>query len=141
MIEHIGTIDKIENGTVVVRITQQPSCFSCRARKICASSGQKEKLIEIECGPCSGLLYAGETVMVTGTTSMAFISVFFAFILPSLLILAALFVANANFLSEGIAALATIGFLALYYIILYFFRNLLKRNLKFTLVKLETKAP
>ena len=138
MIEHIGTVDKIENGIVIIRITQQPACASCVAKGLCASSEQKEKRIEIECGEYAGLFDPEETVMVIGKTGMAFQSVFLAFILPTLLILATLFVANAKIISDSAAALSATSVLIGYYVVLYFFRNLLKRTLKFTLVKLET---
>ncbi len=78
----------------------------------------------------------GETVLVAGTTKMAFQSIFLAFILPSLLILATLIAANAKLMEDGIAALSAIGILGGYYFMLYFFRDRLKRTLKFTLLKL-----
>ena len=135
MIEHIGLIEKIEKGVVFVRITQQAACSSCEAKGFCTSSEQKEKLIKVELKAAPALFNVGEQVLLIGTTKMAFRSIFLAFILPSLLILATLITGNLQAVGEELSALLGIGTLALYYTILYFFRDALKKQLAFTISK------
>ncbi|MDD6209282.1 MAG: SoxR reducing system RseC family protein [Bacteroidales bacterium] len=135
-IEHVGTVYKTDANIVVVKITQHSACSSCEAKRLCSSSEQKEKYIEIDNKTNSGRFQVGEQVKIIGSTGMAFRAILFAFIIPSALIFTILIAANVYSTGEGISALLAIGVLPVYYCILYFFRNSLKNNLKFTLDKL-----
>ena len=46
-INHNGIIEKIDGGTVYVRIIQQSACSGCHAKSMCTASESKEKIIEV----------------------------------------------------------------------------------------------
>ena len=133
IIEHLGVVEKVDADRIVVKIVQASACSGCSAKNLCSSSESKEKLIDIV--NITGKSYdIGETVMVQGTTLMGFQAILFAFILPFLVMVITLFVMMQwTNQSEAISALFSLAALLPYYIILYFFRNNLKKKFLFRL--------
>ena len=136
IIKHIGKIEKIEASIVTVKIVQHSACSSCQAKSICSSSEQKEKYIEIDNGNYSESFVPGESVYVVGTVKMAFQAILFAFVLPLLLLFGVLITTSLLNFNEGVSALFAMVGLFFYYVVLYFFRNIFKQKLKFTLTKI-----
>ncbi len=132
-IKHLGTVESIEGSHVQVRIVQTSACSSCTAKAYCRSSESKEKLIDIYDANAS-VFKVGEEVMIYGTTSMGMRAVVLAFGVPFLILIIALFIVysytGGNEILSGIIALASI---IPYYILLYFFKDKLKKNFSFTL--------
>ena len=66
---------------------------------------------------------------------MAFSAILWAYIFPLCILLAVLFLAHALKFSDGVAALASLGITALYYVVLYTVRRYFERKIKFTIIK------
>jgi hypothetical protein len=97
-----------------------------------------EKIVEIDVADAS--LYAiGEQVEVAlQSRSMGTKSVVLAYVVPFLVLTLLMVGALAVGLSEGVAVLAGIGGIALYYFVLYFMQNRVKNIIKFIIIK-QTK--
>ena len=132
MIKHRGIVENVNGSQLQVRIRQTSACASCSAKGYCGSSESKEKLIDIY--DSEHQYHQGEEVVVCGSTSMGMRAVLIAFVFPFILLLVTLFIAMAasgdNELLSGVVALLI---LIPYYIILYFFRNKIKKNFSFTI--------
>ncbi len=133
-ISHPGIIERIENNTVYVRITQYSACAGCHAKSACTMSDMKEKLIEVK--DFTGNYHPGQAVELIGETSMGMKAVLIAFVLPVVLVLMAIIIGTVIGLAETINGLLGIIILALYYAVLYIFRDKMKKHFVFRLKEL-----
>ena len=133
-IRHDGVIDSIDGQTVIVRITQSSACGGCQARNICRAAESKDKLVEVLSADADGLK-TGQAVMVAGAESLGMKAVAFAFGLPLLLLVVALVAAMAVSGSEKVAAVAALGILVPYYIVLFLFRDRIKKDFQFRIIR------
>ncbi len=129
-IKHTGIIDMIEEGCVKVRILQSSACSGCKVASHCNASETKEKLIEVPIHQGQSF-QIGDPVMVEADVSVGFKASFYGYLLPLLLMVAALIIVLQVTQSEGMAALSALGILVPYYLTLYLLRNQLKRKLTF----------
>ncbi|MDR1937266.1 MAG: SoxR reducing system RseC family protein [Tannerellaceae bacterium] len=133
---HCGIIERIEGHSVYVKIVQQPACAGCRAKSVCATAnGKKEQVIEVT--DYSGTVHTNESVILKGAERMELHAIGLAFIIPLVLVIGAIVVGTGMQWQEGTSALAGLLLLFPYYIILYFFRNVLKKRFVFTIKKIN----
>lgn len=132
VIRHKGTVESINGSLVKVKILQTSACASCSVKGYCGSADSKEKIVDVyEPG---NSYKPGDEVMIYGATSMGMKAVLIAFVVPFVLLLIALFLTmylSGN--NELLSAVFSLLILIPYYIILYFFRNKIKKNFSFTL--------
>ncbi|MCI5580646.1 MAG: SoxR reducing system RseC family protein [Phocaeicola plebeius] len=132
-IKHLGIVENIDGLRLKVRIVQSSACSACSVRGHCSASEQKEKLIDVynvDRVACE----IGERVMVVGATSMGMKAVLLAFVLPFVLVVVTLFVVMR--ISDGnevVSALAGLGILLPFYLIIYMCKGRLGRTFFFTL--------
>ena len=134
-INHNGIIEKIDGDTAYVRIIQQSACSGCHAQSMCAASESKVKIIEAPDN--SGKFTVNENVLLCGRSSLGLQAVLLAFILPLLIVVAAIVTGTSMQWEETTSGLTGLLLLVPYYCILYFFRDKLKRRFIFTLKKLN----
>lgn len=133
-IEHKGIISGIEEDSVFVRILQQEACSECHAKSACGIADAKEKIIEIPDN--SGKYKIGETVVITGDSSIGLKAVLYAFVIPLILVITVLALTLHFSDSEMLSALFAVIFPAVYYSVLYFFRENMKNKFVFSLKKI-----
>lgn len=131
-IRHEGIVESIGAKSCLVRILQASACSSCSARQLCRSSESKEKVIEVK--GHYPTLHAGDHVMLVGSVRQGLRASVLAYVIPLIIMLVALFV-GTRLGGEGIGALAALLFLAIYYGILFLFRDKLDKHFSF---KIET---
>lgn len=134
-INHNGRIEKIEGDTIFVRIIQQSACSGCHAQGMCGASEKKEKIIEVNDN--SGKYHVNEEVTLCGQSSLGLQAVLLAFVLPIILVVAAIVAGSYLQWDETTSGLTGLLLLVPYYCILYFLRDKLKRKFIFTLKKLN----
>ena len=130
-IRHEGIVESIGTESCSVRILQASACSSCSARQLCRSSESKEKVIEIR-GHYPAL-HVGDSVTLCGSVRQGLLASLLAYIAPLILMVAAL-VIGIRLSGEGIGALAALLALALYYGLLYLFRDKLRKDFSFEIV-------
>lgn len=134
-INHNGRIEKIEGDTVFVRIIQQSACSGCHVQGMCSASEQKVKIIEVNDN--SGKYRVNEEVMLCGRSSLGLQAVLLAFVIPIILVVAAIVAGTYLQWNETTSGLTGLLLLVPYYCILYLLREKLKRKFIFTLKKLN----
>ncbi|MBP3712615.1 MAG: SoxR reducing system RseC family protein [Bacteroidaceae bacterium] len=127
-IRHEGIVENIGADSCSVRILQASACSSCSARQLCRSSESKEKVIEVRGNYPT--LKAGDSVVLAGSVRQGMRASVLAYIVPLVLMLAALFV-GTYLAGEGIGALAALLVLALYYGGLFLLRDKLRKTFEF----------
>ena len=133
-IRHDGVVDSIDGQNVIVRITQSSACGGCQARNICRAAESKDKLVKVH-QTDAGTFRVGQAVTVAGAESLGMKAVAFAFGLPLLLLLVALITAMSVTGSERVAAIAALGILVPYYIVLFLFRGRIKKDFQFRIIE------
>lgn len=126
-VSHEGVITKIDGDTLEIKIIAQSACAACHAKSACTMSDQAEKVLIVPKpeGQEFQLFQKVKVVMAVGQGNKAAI---LAYLVPIILLLAALFICLGIGLSEGLAALIGIAVLIPYYFILYLRRDQLKKK-------------
>ncbi len=131
-IRHEGIVESIGAKSCLVRILQASACSSCSARQLCRSSESKEKVIEVK--GHYPTLQVGDNVTLIGSVRQGLRASVLAYVIPLIIMLVALLV-GTRLGGDGIGALAALLFLAIYYGILFLFRDKLDKQFSF---KIET---
>ena len=126
-ISHEGIITKIEDSNIEVKILSRSACASCNIKGACNMSEMQEKIITIP-APKDKNLSIGQEVKISMGLGQANRAVIFAYVIPLIILVAMIFILSTLKIEEGLNALISIGTLIPYYLILFLFRNRLKRK-------------
>jgi sigma-E factor negative regulatory protein RseC len=129
-ISHPGVVDSIEGDCVKVRIVQTSACAACKVAAHCNASESKEKLVDVI--GCDTAKYAtGQEVVVSASWEVANRALLLGFGLPLLLLIGVLLLVLRWTGDEGMAALASLGALVPYYIVLWLLRDSIRQQVSF----------
>ena len=129
-ISHEGVITNIDKENIEVKILSQSACVSCNIKTACNRSEMKEKTITIP-APKDKNLSIGQEVKISIGLGQAKRAVVFAYVIPVILLISMIFILNALKIDEGINALISIGILVPYYMILFLFKDKIKRKFEY----------
>lgn len=129
-VSHEGVITKIDGDTLEIKIIAQSACAACHAKSACTMSDQAEKVLTVPKPEDQEfqLFQKVKVVMAVGQGNKAAV---LAYLVPIILLLAALFFCLGIGLSEGLAALIGIVVLIPYYLLLYTQRDKLKKKFEY----------
>ena len=133
-LQHRGIVESVEGRVVTVSVDRESACAGCHAKGICGSSGEK-RLIAVETEYAATFERGERVVVALLSQRMGFSSVIWGYVLPLVVMLALLFGIKAAGVTDGIAAIASLGGVALYYVVLYVLRQTIERKIKFTIIK------
>lgn len=129
-ISHPGVVDGIEGDCVKVRIVQTSACAACKVAAHCNASESKEKLVDVF--GCDTAKYAtGQEVVVSASREVANRAILLGFGLPLLLLIGVLLMVLRWTGDEGMAAMASLGALVPYYIVLWLLRDSIRQQVSF----------
>lgn len=132
IISHPGTIEKIDNQSVYVKILSSSACSSCTVKGACNLAESQEKVVEVK--KQQGQVYSvGRSVDVVMQRSSGTKAVLLAYLIPFAIVVLSLIVLLSAGTREGISALLSIALLVPYYFILHHFRDKLKKEFEFTI--------
>lgn len=120
-----GVIERIDHGKIFVGVDVASSCAQCHSKEFCHPSETAHKIIEIPLSRESSYK-VGDRVLVSLGRATALKSVFWAYVLPLILMIAVLFLGAFLSGDEKIAGLCALGALIPYYALLFFCRNLFR---------------
>ena len=127
-IRHRGIVERVDGETATVRIAQTSACAACHAAKMCMASESREKRIDAR---MTEPVNVGDEVEVMVREQAGWLAVFLAYIIPFLLLVAAVAGFDKMGWSEAKAGTAALVSVAVYYIILRMFRDKLQRKFTF----------
>ncbi|MBK5195288.1 MAG: SoxR reducing system RseC family protein [Proteiniphilum sp.] len=134
MIEHEGIIEKISGNKITVRISQQSACSTCHAKGACMAADAKEKRVDIT--DYSGRFSENEQVIIEGKESVGYKAVFWAFVLPLVILIVMLVLTTTVWdFNETEAAISSMIALAPYYFLLYLLKNKMANTFRFSIKK------
>ena len=133
-LQHRGKVERVEGSKVFVRVEKQTACAGCHAKGLCGEKGEA-RIMEVAT-PYASTFEVGESVVVALVReSMGWSSVIWGYVLPLMVLLAVLFGFKAFGAEDGIAAVASIVAVAIYYVVLYALRSKFERRIQFTIIK------
>lgn len=134
-IQHRGIVERIDRDTVFVAVEQQTACAGCHAKSVCGVGSDEKRIIEVVT-PYAASYEVGERVIVALLrNSMGLSSIIWGYMMPLVVLLAVLFGAKLLGADDGVAAVATLISVALYYVALYLARSYFARKIQFTIIK------
>ena len=129
-ISHIGKVIAVDAQFTAVEIISESACADCHAASLCGLDGMKVKVIEVPTR--AGVMCApGDRVYVGMKVTMGHKAVWLAYVAPLFLLLAAFAIANVLHAGELVCGLVGIAAVALYYFLLYAFRDRLRDSAEF----------
>ena len=133
IIEHSGIVKSIDNEVVKVNILSASACSSCHLKGACGAAETENKIVEIF-NP-EQTFSVGEQVNIVAQESLGFKALFYAYLLPFILIILTLIITSFFTSSEATIGLLSLIVLVPYYIGLSFYKRKLKKIFTFKLQK------
>ena len=134
-VEHDGVVAEISESSISVEIVSKSACASCHAKSVCAVGDSAVKIIEVPLtiGTMAADCKVGDRVKVILDSSLGVNAVWLAYVAPLALLLASILVFSSVGIRDLYTGFLSIGVVALYYVVLSFFRNRLKRIFTFSI--------
>lgn len=132
-IEHQGIIVSIDNNIAHVRIEQTSACASCHVKEMCGASEKTEKIIDAHI--VDNTLKIGDQVTIIGQKSLGIQAILLAYVLPFVVIVAALFIVNIFTTNEVIMGTCALASLIPYFAVLRLMRNKIQTKFQFYAIK------
>ena len=131
-ISHRGRIVAITPEVTTVEIVSESACAACHAKGLCSLGDSTVKQVEL---PTRGWdnYSVGQEVNVVLRASMGHKAVWLAYVIPLLIMVAALLGTLAAGGSELLAGLLAIGAIALYYLVIWLLRGRLRNEYIFNI--------
>ena len=136
-IEHQGIIIDIDGKLAHVKIEQTSACASCHVKSVCGASDKSEKIIDANIK--DNTLKVGDQVTIIGQKSLGIQAVLLAYVLPFVVIIVTLFIANIFTTNELIIGSCALTSLIPYFIVLRLMRNKIQAKFQFYAIKNSTK--
>lgn len=133
-IEHPGVITSIDSSKIKVNITTYSACLSCSAKGICSISDVKDKMVEV---PNTGDFSVGQEVQVILHQTLGFKALYLGYVQPFIVVLITLIITSSITRNEVLAGLISLGALAPYYLVLYFYKEKIRNKFTFAIKKQE----
>ena len=129
-VSHEGTILEITPEFTTVEIIAQSACAACHARGLCGVADEKQKIIMVPTDPY-GSYREGDKVLVLLKKSMGMKAVWISYVIPLFILMILILSLSSVTVHEVYAGLAGIGGVALYYLVIYLFRDKLANDFVF----------
>ena len=135
-VSHTGIVEGVADGCVSVRILQTSACAACKVAGHCNAAEAKEKMVDVWCADAAR--YAvGQQVTVAASMAVARKALVLGFVMPFLLVVAVLVAVLYLTKNEGTAAMAALGSLIPYYLLLWLYRDRIQRDITFQIIETE----
>ena len=131
---HAGTVKAVASGSVEVVIESTSACASCAAHAKCGFAESKNKTIAIPTDDWQQY-HEGDTVTVHIDESRGMLAVWIAYVLPAVIMLAAIAIMTVLGSPEWAVALAALAVLAIYVGLLYLLRRRIGSRFTLTVSK------
>lgn len=132
--KHDGTVMSVSQGRVEVEMHVLSACASCEAHDKCAFVDKADKIVEVQTGDWKSYS-PGDSVVVTVDEGLGLFAVLLAYVLPAVIIVGAVVLLVYLTGSELLAILVPLALVAVYFLLLYRFRDRLQRQFSFGIVK------
>lgn len=136
-IEHEGRVISVDKDYITVEIVNKSACAACHAKGVCGAADESVKQIDIaqDISTLAADYQPGETVRVVMSPSMGVQAVWLAYVVPLLVLVAAILIFSLCGAGELVTGLGSLGAVALWYAGLFLFRNKISKIFIFSIEK------
>lgn len=132
-IRQSATVMLVTPSEIEVEVCRPEACAACKAKSVCSEGGGEGKRMTLI---NDGQGYAvGEQITLVMRRSSGLKAVLIAYLVPVFLIVAALLIFQAMQVKDIIAAVATLGILGLYFLVVRLLRGRINRELTIEIEK------
>lgn len=124
-VSHPGVVVGINDKDIEIEILSSSMCGSCSIKSACGMSEMQEKRVSVP-KPDDREFLVGQPVSIIMNASQGNKAALFAYFIPAFLLVAIIVILSNLNINEWIAAVTGIGAAAIYYIVLYFFKDKLR---------------
>lgn len=135
LLEHKGIVREVDDRLVEVEMIVEGACTGCRARSICGLDEGERRIVTVY-DELARYYTPGEEVVVGVSEVMGMKAATYAYIIPFFILLGALLLTVHIGWTESAAGLTSLGVMCLYYVVLFFFRNRIEKEIVFKIRKL-----
>ena len=129
-IRHDGKIVEITPEFTTVEILVSSACAACHAKGLCGMSEAEQKVIMVPTDPYSEHK-VGDTVVVKTKMTMGLKAVWISYVIPLAVLMILILTLSAFFDSQLLCGLASVGGVAVYYLIIWLLRDRLQNEFSF----------
>ena len=134
LIRHEGIVTSINGELAHVQIVQTSACSACKAKSMCMSAESQSKEMDVL---MLDAMQVGDKVEVEVRERLAWKAVLLAYILPFMVMIGIIVLLDfMTCWSEAVVGTISLCGIALYYIVLGFFKHKLQRQFVFTARKI-----
>lgn len=134
-IRHRGVVFNISGRRIDVAVKPEEACGACKAKSVCAVGNEGERIVSVM-SEVPAMYSVGEEVEVSTGKAMGIKAVVYAYIFPFFIMFVLLLGLVEFGASEPVAGLSALGAVAVYYIVLSFFRKKVERTIIFKIHKI-----
>ncbi len=129
-ISHKGVIKSVTPELTTVEIVSTSACAECHAKGMCGMAESKVKEISVPTDPYSDYS-PGDEVQVMLKKSMGLKAVWISYVIPLFILMILILSLSSVNVHEVYVGLGAIAGVALYYLLIYLFRNRLANDFVF----------
>ena len=126
-VSHPGVVVGVDDKNLEIEILSSSSCGSCGIKSACGVSEMQEKRVTVP-RPEDREFIIGQPVKIIMNASQGNKAALFAYFIPAFLLVAIIVILSNLSVKEWLAALIGIGAIAVYYLVLSFFREKLRNE-------------
>ncbi|MDR0907648.1 MAG: SoxR reducing system RseC family protein [Rikenellaceae bacterium] len=135
LLEHKGVVREVGDRLVEVEMVVEDACAGCKAKGLCGVDEDNKRFVTVY-DPLAQYYAVGEEVMVGVSETMGMKAATYAYIIPFFILLGVLLGTLNIGWSETSAGLTSLGVMCLYYVVLWFFRGRIEKEIDFKIRKI-----
>jgi sigma-E factor negative regulatory protein RseC len=133
-IRHEGVVQSIDGLNVMVKMTVGSACAGCHAKGVCGAAESRDKVVNAV--NINNLdLSVGDTVAVEMRQGLAMKAVVICYLVPFVVLFASFCLMYLVCKVEWVNVAVSLGLTALYFVLLWFFRKRIEKNVTFVVTK------
>ncbi len=136
LLEHKGIVTAVGEKMVEVEFTVEEACAGCKAKELCGKTDSGDRRFVTVYEPLAEYFAVGEEVMVMVSESAGIKAAMWAYIVPLVVLLGSLALTAEIGWGKLASGLATLGMVALYYVVLWMFRKKIEKEIVFKIRKI-----
>ena len=129
-ITHKAKVIEMTPDFTTVEILVNSACSECHAKGLCGMSETQEKVISLPTDPSASYNVGDEVVLCT-KMSMGMKAVWISYVIPLIILMILILSLSAVFDSEVVTGLASVGGVAVYYLMIWLLRDRLNNEFVF----------
>lgn len=129
-IKHKAKVLEMTPDFTTVEIVVSSACSECHAKGLCGISEEEQKVISLPTDPYATYNVGDEVELCTKRT-MGMKAVWISYVIPLIILMILILSLSAVFHSEVVTGLASVGGVALYYLVIWLLRDRLNNEFVF----------